>query len=225
MGRFPVRRRAPTALAASLLLALAALAETETAHATDFDATADSAAQAYDVRSPTGETVLERRRNTTTLGVAVYDLLDAPPGDPTAPSLSFRARVRYDADYGIQGGEVDPTNTGSVVPGLSQGMVDLMYAYVEGRRFVHGLLGFRLGRQYMVDALGWWSFDGADVNVTTPVYVKAEAYGGLEQRGGMPLSTSRFESDGIWRGNRSNYDPSLYPQFQPTDIAPVFAEA
>ena len=45
----------------------------------------------------------------------------------------------------------------------------------------------------MTDALGWWSFDGGLVKVTTPFYVQAEAYGGLEQRGGLPLSTSRFE--------------------------------
>ena len=35
-----------------------------------------------------------------------------------------------------------------------------MYAYLEGRRFLHGVLGFKLGRQYVTDALGWWSFDG-----------------------------------------------------------------
>ena len=39
------------------------------------DITSDTTAQFYDVRSPTGETVLARRRLTTTLGVATYDLL------------------------------------------------------------------------------------------------------------------------------------------------------
>jgi hypothetical protein len=218
MGRRAARWSAVCALAASLPWARAA-------RATDFDTTADATAQAYDVRSPTGETILERRRLTTTLGVSIYDLLDTPADDPAAPQISFKARMRYDADYGVQNGEVDPTNPSALVPGASQGLVDLMYAYVEGRRFLHGMLGFRLGRQYMVDALGWWSFDGAEASVTTPFFVKAEAYGGLEQRGGMPLSTSRFESDGIWRGNRSNFDPSLYPQFQPADIAPAFGVA
>jgi hypothetical protein len=52
-----------------------------------------------------------------------------------------------------------------------------------------------------------------------------EAYGGLEERGGMPLSTPRFEADGIWRGDRNNYDPSLYPMFQPATIAPAFGVA
>jgi hypothetical protein len=39
------------------------------------------------------------------------------------------------------------------------------------------------------------------------------------------LSTSRFEADGVWRGDRSGYDPSLYPAYQPADIAPVIAFA
>ena len=195
------------------------------AHASDAEVTADAAAQAYDVRSPTGETVLSRRRLTTTLGVSLYDLIDHPPGDVSSPELSFRARLRYDADYGVNGNEVDPTSYGSFVPGASQGAVDLMYAYLEGRRFLHGWLGFKLGRQYVTDALGWWSFDGAEVSATTPYFLKAEAYGGLEQRGGMPLSTSRYESDGIWRGDRNNFDPTLYPQFQPAAIAPAFGVA
>jgi hypothetical protein len=195
------------------------------AQATDGEVTSDTSAQFYDVRSPTGETVLARRRLTTTLGVSAYDLIDREPGNVSSPDLSFRARVRYDADYGIGGGEVDHTNFGSFVPGLSQGAVDLMYAYLEGRRFMHGWLGFKLGRQYVTDMLGWWSFDGGEVSATTPFFVKAEAYGGLEQRGGMPLSTSRYESDGVWRGDRSGFDPSLYPQFQPAAVAPAFGVA
>ena len=198
------------------------------AAAADVEATSDSSGQFYDVRSPTGEQVLTRRRFTTTLGVGVYDLFStATPGDPHAAELSFRARLRYDADFGASGDDQNPARPDSLVPGYDSalGAVDLMYGYVEGRRFAHGWLGFKLGRQYMTDALGWWSFDGGEVSVTTPAYFKAEAYGGLEQRGGMPLSTSRFESDGVWRGDRSNFGPSLYPAFQPAAVAPAFGVA
>jgi len=212
---------------AAVAAASCVLGAPSVARALDAEVTNDTTAQFYDVRSPTGETVLARRRLTTTLGVSAYDLLDKPQGDVTSPELSFRARVRYDADYGMDGGTVDPTNFGSFIPGLgsAQGAVDLMYAYVEGRRFLHGWLGFKLGRQYVTDALGWWSFDGAEVNATTPWFVKAEAYGGFEQRGGLPLSTSRYESEGVWRGDRSSFDSSLYPQFQPAAVAPAFGAA
>jgi hypothetical protein len=216
-------RRARVAVAAALL----AWAMPRPALAADAEVTSDTAAQFYDVRSPTGQTILMRRRLTTTLGVGAYDLLPSPMGDPKAPELSFRARLRYDADFGASGEEQDHTKFSTFVPGYQDatGLVDLMYGYVEGRRFLKGLLGFKLGRQYVVDALGWWSFDGGEVSVTTPYYLKAEAYAGFEQRGGLPLSTNHFEADGIWRGDRSGYDPSLYPPFQPAAIAPAYGAA
>ena len=198
------------------------------ARAMDPELTSDTAAQFYDVRSPTGETTLSRRRLTTMLGLSAYDLLKAPPGDPKAPDMSLRVRLRYDADFGAPSSVTDPsapTAATSFVPGFSQGLVDVMYAYLEGRRFLKGWLGFRLGRQYVVDALGWWSFDGGEVSLTTPYFVKAEVYGGLEQRGGMPLSTSRFEADGIWTGNRQGLDRSLYTSFQPVSLGPALGAA
>ena len=196
------------------------------AEAAEPEITADTAAQFYDVRSPTGQTVISRRRLTTTLGVSVYDLWEPDKvTDPNGPSLTFRARMRYDADYGGSGAETDPNQFGSVIPGFDRGPVDLMYGYVEGRRFLKGWLGFKLGRQYVVDSLGWWSFDGGQVKITTPYYFAAEVYGGLEQRGGMPLSTPRFEREGVWRGDRTGYDPALYTSFQPNDVAPAYGAA
>jgi hypothetical protein len=107
-----------------------------------------------------------------------------------------------------------------------------MYAYVEGRNLMNGWLGFRAGRQYVVDALGWWSFDGALARVTTPFFVQAELYGGLEQRGGLPLSTSRYERQGVWRGNHVGFgtaadQPSVtdYPSYQYAQAAPAFGFA
>jgi hypothetical protein len=209
-----------------LLLPTAAVTVAFPARAVDMEVTNDTSAQFYDVRSPTGETVLARRRFTTALGVSAYDIVgDKPQTGKLGPELNFRARMRLDTDYGASGTEVDQTNYGRFVPSFSRGPVDLMYGYVEGRRFFDGYLGFKLGRQYVTDALGWWSFDGGEVKVTTPVFFAVEAYGGLEVRGGMPLSTPRFERDGIWRGDRSGFDPTLYPSFQPSDVAPAFGAA
>ncbi|HEX4447928.1 MAG TPA: hypothetical protein VH044_14370, partial [Polyangiaceae bacterium] len=212
------------------LLVFVASFVTSPAHALDAEVTSDDSSQFYDVRSPApnsggGVTVLERRRLTATLGLGLYNLLDSPMGDPKAPDLSLRARVRYDADFGVSPSETDSTNFSQFLPGLHQQLADLMYAYVEGRRFLGGWLGFKLGRQYQTDVLGWWAFDGGEVSVNTPFFVKAEAYGGLEERGGMPLSTPRFEGDGVWRGGRSNFDESLYPPFQLARLAPAFGVA
>lgn len=190
----------------------------------DVELSSDTAAQFYEMRSPSGETVIARRRFMTTLGVAVYEL-GGEPNNPSGPTLTFRARLRYDADYGGNAEETAVSDYGRLVPGFSRGPVDLMYGYVEGRRYLGGWLGFKLGRQFVTDALGWWSFDGAQVKVTTPYYVALETYGGLEQRGGLPLATARYERDGIWRGDRTDYDRSVYPSFQPNDIAPAIGAA
>jgi hypothetical protein len=133
--------------------------------------------------------------------------------------------MRYDGDFGMNGAESDVTNFGRFIPGLNPQQVDLMYAYVEGRRLLHGWLGFKAGRQYVTDVLGWYSFDGAELKATTPFFFAVEGYGGLEVRGGMPLSTQRFEADGVWRGDRSGYDASMYPAYQPANVAPVMGVA
>jgi hypothetical protein len=194
------------------------------ASALDAEVTSDTAAQFSELRSPSGETILQRRRLMWTIGVGAYDLFDRPPA-PHQPELTFRTRVRYDADYGASGAETETTNYGRLVPGYSRGPVDLMYGYIEGRRFLKGYLGFKLGRQYVTDALGWWSFDGGQVRITTPFYAAVELYGGLEQRGGLPLSTSRYERDGIWRGSRSDYDPMTWPSYQLPGVAPAMGVA
>jgi len=211
---------------AFLVVLLGAAAVAKPAHAADMEVTSDTAAQFYDVRSPTGETILARRRFTTSLGVAAYNLLgETPQTGALGPEITFRARMRYDADYGANAAETDVTNFGRFVPGFSRGPIDLMYGYVEGRRFVNGWLGWKVGRQYVTDALGWWSFDGGAVKVMTPAFVAVEAYGGLEVRGGMPLSLPRYERDGIWRGDRTDFNAALYPSFQPSDVAPAMGFA
>ncbi len=204
------------ALAFSLLL-LAPLARADS-----YELTSDTTTQFYDVRTPTGVTVYTRRRLTTTLGLGAYDLLPRDGAHGRAPDLFVRARLRYDADVAQQGGFADPRAVDEFVPGFAHGPFDLMYAYLEGRRFLKGCLGFRAGRQYTIDPLGFWAFDGALVRVTTPYYIAAEALSGFEVRGGLPLSSGRWETSGAWRGSRADVDPSLYPSFQPASIAPAF---
>src|SRR5690606_38043867 len=111
--------------------------------------------------------------------------------------------------------------------GLDRTPVDLMYGYVEGRNLGDGWFAFRLGRQYVTDALGWWSFDGGLARLVTPYYLQAEIYGGLEQRGGLPLSTSRFERQGVWRGLHDDFAERAqdYPSFQFASEAPAFGAA
>ena len=204
---------------------LAVLSTASSAWALDTEVTANTAAQAYELRSPFGDPLLSRRRVTQTLGLGVYDIV----GDsehPEAPQLFLKLRMRFDADFGIQDSETtynrgDPNSR--FVPGLSQAPLDLMYGYLEGKNLLGGWFGFRAGRQYVTDALGWWSFDGGMARLTAP-YVHVEAYGGYEQRAGLPLSTGRFERDGVWRGDRNPLtgQADVFPMFQQAQMAPAY---
>jgi len=189
------------------------------AHALDAEITSSTGAQGYTLRSPFGEPVITRRRFMQTLGLNVTDV-DA---HPDAMQVSFRMRLRLDADFGITPEELK--NGGQpyqFVPGLEQAPVDLMYGYLDVHNLAGKVLSARLGRQYVIDSLGWWSFDGALARVELPAYLAFETYAGYEQRGGLPLSTPRFERDGVWRGDRTGLDASLYPEYLQAGAAPAY---
>jgi hypothetical protein len=198
------------------------------AHAYDAEVDAQTIGQAYQLKGVTGDPLLSRRRVTQSLQVGVYNLTE-----PTAdgPQVSFKARMRIDGDFGMSSEEytVRDANLARFVPLLQPAPVDLMYGYVEGRRFAKGWISFKVGRQYVVDPLGWYAFDGGLVRVTTPAYFAVETYAGWEARGGLPLSTDpqigRWELGGVVRANRSDYAPSSFPSVQPQHLAPVWAVA
>jgi len=191
----------------------------------DAEVHATSAGQAYTLSSPYGSPTVRRRRFLQTLALDVYHLEsgETRPGDP---EYSMRLRLRLDSDGGIAPEEVAySTVSNRFVPGLAASPVDIMYGYLEGRHLLHGWLGFRLGRQYVTDALGWWAFDGGQVRITTPFFIAVEAYGGFEQRGGLPLSSPRFEQNGVWRGDRTGFDSNVYPHFLEAYAAPAYGVA
>lgn len=241
----PPRARRASRTAGRSLLALAPLLISlppRAAAAAEFEVQADTALQFYAVSNPWGTVALERRRFLQTVGLGVYNLQGKyRPGEADYRVVTM---MRLNADFGVNahlserqaGGETNyVTQAGSgvrFIPGYDEAPLDLMYAYVEGRNLAQGLLGFKLGRQYITDALGFWNFDGARVTVTTPYYLRAEVYGGLEQRGGLPLSTTRFERQGVWRGSHPGFGverdrPSVvdYPSYLYTEPAPALGVA
>ncbi|HEU4410615.1 MAG TPA: hypothetical protein VFS43_35495 [Polyangiaceae bacterium] len=226
--RPPLRPRPPPSPARPALALAAALGVASPARAFDAEVTATSAAQAYALRSPFGEPLLFRQRLTQTLGLELFRLL--PDEKPGGPELFVKLRLRLDHDFGLRGSETTFNRADALsryVPGLGDAPLDLMYGYVEGRRLAGGWLGFRAGRQYVVDPLGWWSFDGGLVRAGAP-WLFAELYGGYEQRGGLPLSLGRYERDGVWRGDRSTAlagQPDVFPSFLEAASAPAWGAA
>jgi hypothetical protein len=207
--------------------ALAALLVAPLASAYEARVEASLDVQHYSVGSPFGQPYLQRQRYTSTLGLELDQLEGATaPGKRRGPQLWFRSRLRVDADFGQEYVERDPSSN-RFVPGLEQAPLELMYGYLEGRGFASGLLGFRLGRQYVVDALGYWSFDGAEVELTLPLHLALSGFAGFEQRPGLPtLSAGRFGAEGVWRGNRDGLELGQYPAFlQESALAPAAGAA
>lgn len=205
-------------------VALCGVCRVRDAHAfkTEVDASLD--AQFYSLQSPYGSPLVQRRRYTQTLALNLYEL--EADHRPLGATLSFKSRMRLDSDFGQRPEERNP-DSASYVPGLVEAPLDVMYAYLEGQRYLDGALGFRLGRQYVVDSLGFWSFDGAELLLSTPAYLAFEVYAGFEQRGGLPmLSTSRFEAGGVSRGDRSALGFGQAPSFlQESKLAPAYGFA
>jgi len=173
------------------------------------------------VQSPFGGPAIGRRRYVETLSLTAVDLTSRETAK--SPRIDAAVRVRLDADLGQDPAERYPSRQDRFVPGLSEAPFDVMFAYVEGRNYAGGLLGFKLGRQYLMDPLGMWSFDGGLVRLLTGV-VAVEAFGGFEQRAGLSmLATSRFEADGVFRGDRSGLANSFWPSYlSETRLAPAY---
>lgn len=207
-----MRARAPQLRWQGLVLSFGLVSQPELASAYEAEVDASLDAQYYTLSSPWGDPLVRRRRYTETLGLSVWNIQGTD--NPRGARLSFQSRFRLDADFGQSSAERELYNA-RYVPGLREAPFDLMYAYLEGERYFDGYVGFKVGRQYVMDVLGFWSFDGALLSLSTPLGLVFEGYAGFEQRGGgLPTwGTRRFESQGVYRGDRSGFDDNYYPAF------------
>lgn len=208
-------------------LTLCALSATLRAEAFDGEVRAETQAQAYQVRGPGNATLLSLRRITQTLS------LGAVERTRRWGTWSVRARLRIDSDFGSS---CDPTTdrcldelnrsrAAEFAPLFARRAVDLPFAYLEGEGLLGGTTTVRLGRQLVIDPLGFFLFDGVRARVRVLDRVVFEAYGGLETRTGLPLSNGRYERDGVMRADRTGWDPSLASRVQDAALAGTVAAA
>jgi hypothetical protein len=183
------------------------------ARAYDFSIDLRTIGQGYQVRGFApggGNELLTRRRLTQILNLSVFDLEPSrwhgEDDDRTARNVVYvDASLRFDSDFGgYMTGR--PRGTDEIRE-LQQNQVDVLYAFVGGRR-IGGRLDFQLGRQLHFDLVDFYAFDGADALVRLNRLVAAEAFGGTEVRGELPLSAPLYELDGTSAGSR---DPATRP--------------
>jgi hypothetical protein len=145
--------------------------------------------------------LLSRRRLTQFLDLSVMDLLPSRlrGDDPGRNQLYFDASLRFDTDFGgyLLG---RPTGMDSIGE-LKQSQLDILYAYFGGRN-VGGRVDFQLGRQMHFDLVDFYAFDGGDAIVRICSGFAAQAFGGTEVRGELPLSAPIYELDGTSAGSR-----------------------
>lgn len=203
-----------------------ACGSTAPARAVAFDAEvrAETYAQAYQIRGPAGSPVISSRRVSQTISVGLVER----PRDPHGVTVIFRARLRFDADFGeacdaVTNRCLDETNRtrpDQFVPIYGQRTMDLAYGYLDILN-IGRAADVRLGRMFQTDALGFFVFDGARARVHIGPWMIAEALAGLETRAGFIASDGRFERDGLIRADRGAWDPSLTPYVLNRSLAPV----
>ena len=195
--------------AAAILVALAGRERAALAY--DFALSVRTVGQGYEERryGPSGASeLLTRRRLTQYLSLSVFNIEPATWRGPDADrnSVSFELSVRFDSDFGqfLLGRPPGADN----ITELAQNQIDVLYAYLFARD-IGGRADLQLGRQLHYDLVDFYSFDGGDFRLRLGRFVTAQAFGGTEVRGEIPLSAPLYEIDGTSAGSK---DPATRPE-------------
>jgi len=201
------------ARAAAALLLLCPLA----ARADDVHLDADTAVQAYEVRSPGAGAIMARRRLLQTLGLSWTRELDADRGEPL-PRVQASLRLRLDQDFGdtcLVGRDLcvratDPREPGTYQPLASDTVVDAPEAWAGIGGLPWGASA-RVGRQLWADPIGLARLDGVTVGAEPDDWIAARAYGGAMVRTTSLAGSGAFEPQGALRLDLDDVDPARVP--------------
>jgi len=174
----------------------------------------DTSFAVYEVRSPGTRAFMARRRLLSRLALQVSEDLTEPRDDGSAIRLAAGARVRLEQDFGqtclvdtdlciVATDERDP---GAWQPLAADTRVDVPSVWVE----INGLpLGTsaRVGRQLVLDTIGFARFDGVSARFVPTRWIRAEAMGGLLVRGTSLAGTSRSDPQGSVRLDEASRIP------------------
>ena len=193
-------------------------------------------AQAYELRTADPGTaqasLVDRRRVTTYLGLVISGLgqKDSDGLPALRNQFSVNLQLRFEADLGDFLCSIGRTSIGAALGCLGQGKggvstspellnykPELLMAYVEGHS-LGGWVDVRLGRQLQWELFDLRALDGLWVQARTPVYLAAEAFGGLSVSGALPIDSPVYVLDGTSRKPAPGVqdDPQQTPPLQPT---------
>lgn len=206
-----------TRLAAAWLCALA-LGAAAPARAFDVRLDSDTSFQVYEVRTPGARAFWARRRLLSTLALTVSQELTEPRDDGSAIRLGAGTQLRLEQDFGetclldreLCVRATDATDPGAWQPLAADTRLDVPAVWVE----VSGLplgTGARVGRQLVLDSLGFARFDGASASVVPASFLRVEALAGLLVRGTTIGGTPRSDPQGSLRLSDADAVPWAAP--------------
>lgn len=189
-----------------------------TAHAFDVRLDSDSSFQVYEVRSPGARAFMARRRLLSTLALTVSQDLTEPSDDGAAIRLGGGAQLRLEQDFGetclvdrdLCVRATDASDPGAWQPLAADTRLDVPAVWVE----VSGLplgSGARVGRQLVLDTLGFARFDGVSARVVPASWLRIDALAGLLVRGTTIGGTARSDPQGSLRLSNSADVPFAAP--------------
>ena len=182
------------------------LATTSSAGAFDVQLDSDTTFQVYEVRSVSARAFTARRRLLSRLSLRIAHDLEEPDDDGRVIRLTSEVQLRLEQEFGetcLLGRDFCVNATDSDDPGAWQPLaadtrLDVPAVWVQ----VDGLplgLSARLGRQLVLDEIGFARVDGLRLRVAPLHWLSAEVVGGLLVRGTSLVGTPRSELVGAVR--------------------------
>ncbi len=194
------------------------------AAAQDVHVRSDTALVAYEVRSPGTAAFMTRRRLIQTLGFTYAQAFGARHHDGRPrPRLVASFDLRLDQDFGdtcLVGRDlcVHATSTGdlgSYQPLAHDTSADAPTAWLELRDLPGGAR-FRLGRQLLINPIGFVRLDGLDARIAPVAWLAAEAYAGALVRQTSLAGSDAFVPQGaLHLALPASVDPSTAPYVSP----------
>ncbi len=161
---------------------------------------------------------MARRRLVTRLALRVSQDLTEPADDGSAIRFGAGAQVRLDQDFGstclvdrdlcVQA--TDASDPGAWQPLASETRLDVPTVWAE----INGLplgAGARVGRQLVLDTLGFARFDGGAVRFVPTRWIRVEALAGLLVRGTSIGGSARSDPQGSVRLGAADRIPWAAP--------------
>ena len=160
----------------------------------DFEVSARTEAYGYQLRryDRAGLLLLNRRRVTQYLGLRVFNLLEpgeAPRAGRPPALLHLHGLMRFFTDFGDYARAPEP------IAELRDTSFELLSLALEGRNLL-GWIDFTAGRQYDLELMDFYGYDGLRLRINTPWRLFVEGHVGAQIHRARLFSPAVFEPDG-----------------------------